>query len=33
MLEQLRTWLILSDAEREERTHVPVLKERGWRLE
>jgi 8-oxo-dGTP pyrophosphatase MutT (NUDIX family) len=33
MLEQLKTWLTLSEAERDERTHVPVLKERGWRLE
>jgi 8-oxo-dGTP pyrophosphatase MutT (NUDIX family) len=33
MLEQLKTWLTLSDAEREKRTHVPVLKDRGWRLE
>jgi 8-oxo-dGTP pyrophosphatase MutT (NUDIX family) len=33
MLEQLRIWLTLSEAERDERTHVPVLKERGWRLE
>jgi 8-oxo-dGTP pyrophosphatase MutT (NUDIX family) len=33
MLEQLRTWLTLSEAEREERTHVQVLKHRGWQLE
>jgi 8-oxo-dGTP pyrophosphatase MutT (NUDIX family) len=33
MLEQLRTWLTLSETEREERTHVAVLKDRGWRLE
>jgi hypothetical protein len=29
----LRTWLTLSETEREERTHVPVLKDRGWRME
>jgi 8-oxo-dGTP pyrophosphatase MutT (NUDIX family) len=33
MLEQLRTWLTLSETERNARTHVPVLKDRGWRLE
>ena len=33
MLEQLRTWLTLSEVERDERTHVPVLKDRGWQLE
>jgi 8-oxo-dGTP pyrophosphatase MutT (NUDIX family) len=33
MLEQLRTWLTLGQREREQRTHVPVLKDRGWRLE
>jgi 8-oxo-dGTP pyrophosphatase MutT (NUDIX family) len=33
MLEQLKTWLTLSDAERDKRIHVPVLKDRGWRLE
>jgi 8-oxo-dGTP pyrophosphatase MutT (NUDIX family) len=33
MLEQLRTWLTSSEAERDARTHVPVLKDRGWRTE
>ena len=33
MLEQLRTWLTLSDAERDARVHVPVLKDRGWKME
>jgi 8-oxo-dGTP pyrophosphatase MutT (NUDIX family) len=33
MLEQLRTWLTLSEAERDARTHVPVLKDRGWKME
>jgi hypothetical protein len=33
MLEQLRTWLTLTEPEREQRIHVPVLKDRGWRLE
>ncbi len=33
MLEQLRTWLTLSEAQRDARTHVPVLKDRGWKLE
>jgi 8-oxo-dGTP pyrophosphatase MutT (NUDIX family) len=33
MLEQLLTWLTLSEAEREHRSHVSVLKDRGWRLE
>ena len=33
MLEQLRTWLTLSEMERDARTHVPVLKDRGWRME
>jgi hypothetical protein len=33
MLEQLRTWLTLTETERTERSHVPVLKERGWRME
>jgi 8-oxo-dGTP pyrophosphatase MutT (NUDIX family) len=33
MLDQLRTWLSLSEQERDARTHVPVLKDRGWRME
>jgi 8-oxo-dGTP pyrophosphatase MutT (NUDIX family) len=33
MLEQLRTWLTLSEVQRDERIHVPVLKDRGWQLE
>jgi len=33
MLEQLRIWLTLSETERDARTHVPVLKDRGWRME
>jgi len=33
MLEQLRTWLSMSDAQRDARTHVQVLKDRGWRME
>ena len=33
MLEQLRIWLTLSDTERDARLHVPVLKDRGWRME
>jgi 8-oxo-dGTP pyrophosphatase MutT (NUDIX family) len=33
MLEQLRLWLALSETERDARVHVPVLKDRGWRME
>ena len=33
MLEQLRTWLSLTETERDARTHVPALKDRGWRME
>ena len=33
MLEQLRTWLAMNEADRAARTHVPVLKDRGWELE
>lgn len=33
MLEQLRTWLTLSETERNARTQVPVLKDRDWRME
>jgi len=33
MLEQLRAWLSMSEAERNARTHVKVLKDRGWKVE
>jgi 8-oxo-dGTP pyrophosphatase MutT (NUDIX family) len=33
MLEQLRDWLTMSEAERSARTRFPVLKDRGWKLE
>ena len=33
MLEQLRGWLAMSEAERETRTHFQVLKDRGWKTE
>ena len=33
MLEQLRDWLAMSETERDERTHVRVLKDRGWKME
>jgi 8-oxo-dGTP pyrophosphatase MutT (NUDIX family) len=33
MLEQLREWLVMSETERDERTNVRVLKDRGWKLE
>jgi 8-oxo-dGTP pyrophosphatase MutT (NUDIX family) len=33
MLEQLNMWLTLSETERDNRTRVPVLKDRGWRME
>ena len=33
MLEQLRAWLAMSETERDARTHVAVLKDRGWKLE
>jgi 8-oxo-dGTP pyrophosphatase MutT (NUDIX family) len=33
MLEQLRTWLTMSETERASRTHVAVLKDRGWKME
>lgn len=33
MLEQLRAWLAMSEAERDARSHFPVLKDRGWRME
>ena len=34
MLEQLRAWLALSEAERDARTHVPaLLRDHGWRME
>jgi 8-oxo-dGTP pyrophosphatase MutT (NUDIX family) len=33
MLEQLRAWLMMTEAERDARLHVPVLKDRGWKME
>jgi 8-oxo-dGTP pyrophosphatase MutT (NUDIX family) len=33
MLDQLRMWLAMSEAERDARDHVLVLKDRGWRKE
>ena len=33
MLEQLRAWLLMSEAERNARDHFLVLKDRGWRRE
>ena len=33
MLEQLRGWLEMSETERDARTHVRVLKDRGWKME
>ncbi len=33
MLEQLRAWLDMSETERDARTHVRVLKDRGWKME
>jgi 8-oxo-dGTP pyrophosphatase MutT (NUDIX family) len=33
MLEQLRAWLAMSEPERDARTRVPVLKDRGWQME
>jgi 8-oxo-dGTP pyrophosphatase MutT (NUDIX family) len=33
MLEQLRAWLTMSETERSSRAHVPVLKDRGWKME
>lgn len=33
MLEQLRAWLVMSETERGARSHVLVLKDRGWRME
>jgi 8-oxo-dGTP pyrophosphatase MutT (NUDIX family) len=33
MLEQLRAWLTMSETERDARTQVPVLKDRGWKME
>jgi 8-oxo-dGTP pyrophosphatase MutT (NUDIX family) len=33
MLEQLRAWLPMTEPERDSRVHVPVLKDRGWRME
>jgi hypothetical protein len=33
MLEQLRDWLAMTEAERDARTHFKVLKDRGWKME
>jgi 8-oxo-dGTP pyrophosphatase MutT (NUDIX family) len=33
MLEQLRVWLTMSETERSARSRVPVLKDRGWKME
>ena len=33
MLEQLRLFLAMTEAERDARTHVQVLKDRGWKME
>ncbi len=33
MLEQLRDWLAMTEAEREARAHYKVLKDRGWKTE
>jgi hypothetical protein len=33
MLEQLREWPAMSETERNERTQVRVLKDRGWKME
>lgn len=34
VLERLQLWLAMTDQERAERTHVPVmLRDRGWRME
>jgi 8-oxo-dGTP pyrophosphatase MutT (NUDIX family) len=33
MLEQLHKWLLMSEPDRGGRTQVPVLKDRGWRME
>jgi hypothetical protein len=34
VLERLQLWLAMSDQERADRTHVPVmLRDRGWRME
>jgi 8-oxo-dGTP pyrophosphatase MutT (NUDIX family) len=33
MLEQLRAWLTMSESDRSSRAHVPVLKDRGWKME
>ena len=33
VLERLQTWLAMSEAERHAQTHVPVLRNRGWRME
>jgi 8-oxo-dGTP pyrophosphatase MutT (NUDIX family) len=33
MLERLRHWLAMSEAERADEAHTPVLRDRGWRME
>jgi hypothetical protein len=34
VLERLRLWLAMSEAERTARTHTPVMhRDRGWRME
>ena len=33
MLDQLRIWLGMTEAERNARTHVQVLRDRGWKTE
>jgi 8-oxo-dGTP pyrophosphatase MutT (NUDIX family) len=33
MLGQLRAWLAMTEDERDARTHMPVLKDRGWKME
>jgi 8-oxo-dGTP pyrophosphatase MutT (NUDIX family) len=33
MLEQLRAWLVMNEAERDARSDVLVLKDRGWRID
>jgi hypothetical protein len=34
VLERLRLWLAISEADRAKQTHTPVmLRDRGWRME
>ena len=33
MLQQLQAWLAMTETERAARAHVPVLKDRGWKME